>query len=207
MLQDVDVASRIPGERSSAPLTVLNIAFPLAPVGPDAVGGAEQVLTALDEALVRAGHRSIVLACEGSACRGELVATPNWSKKGDNELHELDEETWQEAHRCYRSALQDALRRFVPEVLHFHGVDFAAYLPPPGPRTGFLVSDVAEMAEAISAVEGIDPAECRRAAEERFSFTRTAEVYLGLYRRLAAESEPRDAAPAPAGEAHVVHAV
>ncbi|TIU34927.1 MAG: glycosyltransferase family 4 protein, partial [Mesorhizobium sp.] len=33
-------------------LTVLNVAYPLAPVGPDAVGGAEQVLSALDRALV-----------------------------------------------------------------------------------------------------------------------------------------------------------
>ena len=33
-------------------MTVLNVAYPLAPVGPDAVGGAEQVLSALDAALV-----------------------------------------------------------------------------------------------------------------------------------------------------------
>jgi glycosyltransferase involved in cell wall biosynthesis len=387
MIQDVDVVSRIVGDLPPAPLTVLNIAFPLAPVGPDAVGGAEQVLTALDEALVHAGHRSVVLACEGSVCRGELVATPNWSKNGENELHELDHAAWVEAHRCYRSALQDAVRRFAPDVLHFHGVDFAAYLPsPPGPpalatlhlpvghyvpealfpgrprtylhcvsrtqhasfppeirrldpvpngvdlelyrpyrrkqpfalalgricpekgfhlaveaaekarlplriggqvfpfgehlryfqeeleprldrpgsccrflgpldrerkrrllaaarcllitsqvdetsslvamealasgtpviafrrgalaeivepgRTGFLVADAAEMAEAIAAVEGIDPAECRRAAEERFSFARTAEAYLGIYRRLAVRPGDEESAAVMAGEAH-----
>src|SRR3954465_10552397 len=40
------------------PLCVLNVAYPLAPVGPDAVGGAEQVLAMIDAALVRAGHES-----------------------------------------------------------------------------------------------------------------------------------------------------
>ena len=55
-------------------LSVLNVAYPLAPVGPDAIGGAEQVLARLDAALVRAGHESIVLACEGSVTQGELIA-------------------------------------------------------------------------------------------------------------------------------------
>lgn len=40
-------------------LRVLNVGYPFAPVGPDAVGGAEQVLADLDAALVAAGHRSI----------------------------------------------------------------------------------------------------------------------------------------------------
>jgi hypothetical protein len=44
-------------------LTVLSVAYPLAPTGPHAVGGAEQVLTHLDGALTRAGQRSIVVAC------------------------------------------------------------------------------------------------------------------------------------------------
>src|SRR5690606_22873333 len=47
-------------------LTVLNVAYPLAPVGEDAVGGAEQILSAIDAALVAAHHRSIVIACAGS---------------------------------------------------------------------------------------------------------------------------------------------
>ena len=56
-------------------LTVLNVAYPLAPVGPDAVGGAEQVLSHLDAALTRVGHRSIVVACEG-ADGGEASGDP-----------------------------------------------------------------------------------------------------------------------------------
>ncbi|TIS04832.1 MAG: glycosyltransferase family 4 protein, partial [Mesorhizobium sp.] len=57
-------------------LTVLNVAYPLAPVGLDAVGGAEQVLSMLDHALVRQGHQSIVVACRGSSAAGTLVETP-----------------------------------------------------------------------------------------------------------------------------------
>ena len=57
-------------------LTVLSIAYPFAPVGPDAVGGAEQVLSALDHALVSNGHRSLVIASEGSSTAGRLIALP-----------------------------------------------------------------------------------------------------------------------------------
>src|SRR5437868_846241 len=39
-------------------LTVLNVAYALAPVADDAVGGSEQVLLMLDRALVEAGHHS-----------------------------------------------------------------------------------------------------------------------------------------------------
>ena len=55
-------------------LTILNVAYPFAPVGPDTAGGAEQILGHLDAALARAGHRSLVVACEGSRVAGELVA-------------------------------------------------------------------------------------------------------------------------------------
>ena len=63
-------------------LTVLLIAYPLAAVGPDSVGGSEQVLAALDRALVAAGHRSIVIACEGSVVEGELVSFPLRGRTG-----------------------------------------------------------------------------------------------------------------------------
>src|ERR671935_127374 len=60
----------------ASPFTVLSVAYPLAPTGPDAVGGAEQVLTHLDAALTCAGHRSLVVACAGSVTAGTLIATP-----------------------------------------------------------------------------------------------------------------------------------
>jgi glycosyltransferase involved in cell wall biosynthesis len=106
-------------------VTILNIAYPFAPVGPDAVGGAEQILTTLDAALVRAGHRSLVVACEGSTCAGTLIPTPAWT--------EIGESTRKRAHRALRDAVADTIRRCPVDVVHCHGLDFAAYLPPPGP--------------------------------------------------------------------------
>jgi glycosyltransferase involved in cell wall biosynthesis len=106
-------------------LTVLNVAYPLAPVGPDAVGGAEQVLTWLDAALVRAGLRSIVVACEGSATAGMLVATP----RVEGPLTEAARRAAAERHRI---AIRRVLEAGSVDVVHMHGFDFHRYLPPPG---------------------------------------------------------------------------
>jgi glycosyltransferase involved in cell wall biosynthesis len=57
-------------------MNVLNIAYPFAPVGPCAVGGAEQVLTDLDTALVASGACSFVIAREDSQPSGELFPIP-----------------------------------------------------------------------------------------------------------------------------------
>jgi glycosyltransferase involved in cell wall biosynthesis len=107
-------------------LTILNVAFPFAPVGPDAVGGAEQVLSAIDAALVRAGHRSLVLAGEGSQAAGELI--PVALPSGD-----LGYEHWVAVHDVYRAALANVLATRRIDVVHFHGVDFHAYVPKSGP--------------------------------------------------------------------------
>ncbi len=107
-------------------LTVLSVAYPLAPVGPDRVGGAERVLTVLDRALTAAGHRSIVLAREGSATAGELI--PFAAPRG-----RLDPAACEDARRRYAARLADTLRRRAVDVVHLHGHDFASYLPPPGP--------------------------------------------------------------------------
>lgn len=110
---------------SDARLAVLNVAFPFAPVGPDAVGGAEQILSRLDHALVEAGHRSFVLAADGSRTRGVLteVARP----KG------LIDDPVRAAHyRRYAGVLNGLIERHRPEVVHLHGVDFDRYLPDPG---------------------------------------------------------------------------
>src|SRR5215218_9984362 len=109
----------------AVPLTILSIAYPFAPVGPDAVGGAEQILTAIDAGLVRAGHRSIVIAREGSVCRGELLSFPVSGV--------LDEAGQGAGHVDVRKAIARALERFPVDVMHFHGVDFASYLPADGP--------------------------------------------------------------------------
>lgn len=106
-------------------MTVLNVAFPLAPVGPDAVGGAEQVCSQLDEALVACGYRSLVVACEGSRTAGTLIAVPR-------PLGRLDEAAKAQAHRHHREAISRALREHDVDLVHLHGVDFLHYLPPAG---------------------------------------------------------------------------
>ena len=50
--------------------------------------------------------------------------------------------------------------------------------------TGFLADDEQELAEYLRCVDGIDPAACRRAAEERFSAPVMADRYLELYREV-----------------------
>ncbi len=104
-------------------LTVLSVAYPLAAVGLDAVGGAEQVLSNLDRALVAAGHRSIVIAPEGSQVSGTLIPIPRVPSKIDDAARDA-------AHEAVREAIRTA--PFAPDVIHLHGIDFDAYLPPPG---------------------------------------------------------------------------
>jgi len=103
-------------------LTVLNVAYPLAPVGLDAVGGAEQVLTQIDAALVEAGHRSLVLACEGSSTAGELFAT----RAVDGRLQDHMQTEVQARHRAWVERLVAEHR---VDLVHFHGLDFHTYLP------------------------------------------------------------------------------
>lgn len=110
-------------------LTVLSVAYSLAPVGPDTVGGAEQVLSALDEALVGAGHRSIVVACSGSTVAGELFPT----RAVPSAMIDAAERLRAEA--ATRAAIKHVLRRERVDLVHMHGLDFAACLPPPGPPT------------------------------------------------------------------------
>ena len=103
-------------------LNILNVAYPLAPVGPDAVGGAEQILSALDAALVAAGHRSIVVACEGSRVFGTHIPVPYPSGP-------LTEEVRAQAQAACRREIASALGQGPIDLVHLHGVDFYAYLP------------------------------------------------------------------------------
>jgi glycosyltransferase involved in cell wall biosynthesis len=54
-------------------------------------------------------------------------------------------------------------------------------------RTGYLVSDEIEMADAIRASGDISGSECRRVARERFSARRMTEEYIEVYERLVAQ--------------------
>jgi len=103
-------------------LTVLSVSYPLAKVSPNTAGGAEQVLLTLDRELVRAGHRSIVLAPAGSRCEGLLIPAPVAT---DN----LDEGARIESRRVFKWLLDSTLERYPVDVVHMHGLDFAEYLP------------------------------------------------------------------------------
>lgn len=106
-------------------LHVLSVAYPFAAVGPDAVGGAEQVLTVLDAALVAQGHRSIVLARPGSRAAGELIET-------EVPLGEIDQQQRYRAWAAHRRHVEQIVRTQRVDLVHMHGIDFQAYLPPPG---------------------------------------------------------------------------
>jgi CelD/BcsL family acetyltransferase involved in cellulose biosynthesis/glycosyltransferase involved in cell wall biosynthesis len=108
------------------PLTVLSVSYPLARVGRDAIGGAEQVLSAIDEALCAAGHRSIVVAAEGSSCRGELVPIPQ--PEGV-----LDAMACARTHSVVRRSIERVIASTHVDVVHLHGVDFHHYVPRLGP--------------------------------------------------------------------------
>lgn len=107
-------------------LSVLSVAYPLAPVTADPVGGAEQVLARLDRALVAAGHRSLVIAPEGSQVAGTLLPIP--AVPGP-----IGEAETARVHAALRERLCEAVARHRPDVIHLHGIDFPAYLPKSGP--------------------------------------------------------------------------
>lgn len=107
-------------------LTVLSVGYPFAPVTPDPVGGAEQILSRLDRALVDAGHRSLVVAPQGSRVAGRLLPVP--AVEG-----EIDEAARRRVHGAVREAIAQALAACAVDVVHMHGLDFELCLPPPGP--------------------------------------------------------------------------
>ena len=108
-------------------LTILSVAYSLAPVGPNAVGGSEQVLTSLDRALAAAGHRNIVVACKGSEVAGELVSFPGPPSRG-----QIDGRCRVGRQRTMRRLIREVLEREPVDLVHMHGLDFHKVLPPPG---------------------------------------------------------------------------
>lgn len=111
--------------RTDMPLTVLNVAYPLASVSARTAGGAEQIVSILDAALLESGHHSIVLACCGSECRGTLLTIPTPEGQLEGEAHEM-------ACQQYREMIRFLLARFSTDLVHLHGIDALKYLPEPG---------------------------------------------------------------------------
>lgn len=105
-------------------LTVLSVAFPFAPVGPVAVGGAEQILSTLDCALHRARHVSLVVACEGSRPAGSLF---HFSMPHGKVLEKSDQ-IW--CRNQVQRAIDRALASHPVDLIHMHGLDFYEYTLP-----------------------------------------------------------------------------
>lgn len=106
--------------------TVLSIAYPFAPVTADPVGGAEQVLSQLDRAIVARGQSSVVIAHEGSEPAGKLVGVQSLAG-------EIDESGRQRVYAEMRRLITKTVAERRPDVIHFHGLDFHHYLPARGP--------------------------------------------------------------------------
>jgi glycosyltransferase involved in cell wall biosynthesis len=106
-------------------LSVLSVAFPFAAVSPDAVGGAEQILSMLDRALVAAGHRSIVLGPQGSRVAGELIPMPDAT---GSISHSVRDDLWAR----YRAGIEQTCSAQNVDLIHCHGLDYNRYLPGPG---------------------------------------------------------------------------
>jgi glycosyltransferase involved in cell wall biosynthesis len=106
----------------SKQLTIVSVSYPLLPVSSSSGGGSEQILHTLDQGLVRAGHRSIVIAAKGSAVHGELFETPSAPA-------EITDLVRQDAQRPHRHQIETVLNQNPVDLIHFHGLDFLAYRP------------------------------------------------------------------------------
>ena len=105
-----------------AEMRVLNVAYPLLPVGPGSGGGAEQILYLLDRGLAERQIDSLVIAAEGSRVSGKLWPTPAAHD-------EITEGRRSEAHTLHRRTIEKVLASEHVDVIHFHGLDFGAYVP------------------------------------------------------------------------------
>jgi CelD/BcsL family acetyltransferase involved in cellulose biosynthesis/glycosyltransferase involved in cell wall biosynthesis len=115
------------------PLTILSVAYPFCPVSEDSVGGAEQVLSLLERAIVAAGHRSLVVAHEASKVAGELVPIADALAAGaDEERRCLDGAAVARTHAAVAEAVARVLGAHPVDLVHVHGIDFDRYLAPRG---------------------------------------------------------------------------
>lgn len=97
---------------------MLTVAYPFAAIGPDAVGGAEQVASAIDRALIAAGHESVVIATADSVAAGRLHPLPC-------PTGEIDDAARAAQHARVRAAIAAE----PADIVHLHGIDFASYVP------------------------------------------------------------------------------
>ncbi|WP_448207329.1 glycosyltransferase [Azospirillum sp. sgz302134] len=111
-------------------LTVLSVGSPFSPVGGESDGAPEQAVAAIDAALVRAGHRSVVIAPEGSAVAGTLIALPRVQASLQGATP--DERARAAVMRRVATVVAQAVEQHKADLVHLHVRDFTTLLPPPG---------------------------------------------------------------------------
>jgi glycosyltransferase involved in cell wall biosynthesis len=102
--------------------TVINVAYPFAPVNDATPGGAEQIIYSIDNELSVRNFFSIIIAQEGSQIKGELISVPKI-----NGL--IDSEKKKNIHLMVKKLIEYAINKYRPDLIHFHGLDFFNYLP------------------------------------------------------------------------------
>ena len=102
---------------------LLSVAFPYAPVGPHAVGGAEVICSQLEAALPALGFRSVVVAHADSRPEGVLYGTALPGGFITEEARALVEARHQR--NIDRACLEHRVA-----LVHMHGLDFASYRLP-----------------------------------------------------------------------------
>jgi len=185
------------------PLVVLNVAYPFARIRLDSEYEAERTIAQLDAALVRGGHESVVMACEGSTIEGILLATQAPSNGADEAGRRL-------VYDQYRFTLRRFLEKWPIDLIHMHGVDFYEYLPPPGvpvlvtlhspldhypgnifhlerPRT-FLNCVSSEQRQNCPACDDLLP----DVEADEVAQSRVIDRYLMIYERLVNEFKPAE---------------
>ena len=100
-------------------LVVLNVAYPLAPIGPKAVGGAHVVRRRIGSG---GTHASLVIAREGSTVQGELFPCPAPPLS-------IDHKCRQKSAQFLRNLIAQLTQCLPEDVVHLYGVDCFDYLP------------------------------------------------------------------------------
>ncbi len=108
---------------SRAPLTILSVSYPFAPVSTHTAGGAEQILASIERALVARGHRSLVAAAQGSTVAGTLLPTPIPAGL-------IDDTARSQVTAAHQRSIDRAFATTAIDLVHMHGIDFASYTLP-----------------------------------------------------------------------------
>ena len=102
---------------------ILSVAYPFAPVGSGAVGGAEVILSEIEAALPALGFGSVVVAHAASSPRGRLYGTA----VPPGEITDATRPIVEEAHQ---QNLDRALAENPVALVHMHGLSFHRYRVP-----------------------------------------------------------------------------